>query len=367
MHDKLAGIQYLRAIAAIAVVIEHAVVMASFDKYYGERVPFFDFWYKGALGVSLFFVISGFIIMVSSLQRHSLAPKKPLKDFALARFVRIVPMMWLAIASYCVLRLLGRGTDYDLQPYINAFFLLPFGDYDPPNIWTLRHEVIFYAVFALAFMARARWRNGILLVWVLMALLTAASPMPEADKTRAQEIFANVFAPVNLLFGVGALIGMLYLRFPQHFARLGERLGQAWRSWPFLTLCFAATMAVGASLGYHTQDMRSAWHTAALYGPLVLLGALHLRKPNATMLYLGNASYSIYLFNPHIESALLGVMAKLAPTLPVELVVVLVSAGAITGACLIHSFVEVPLTKVIQARTQLWSSRQASEAKRADC
>jgi exopolysaccharide production protein ExoZ len=355
MQDKLPAIQYLRAIAAMAVAVEHAAIMTSFDKYYGQEVPYFDFWHKGALGVNLFFVISGFIIMVSSLHKRSLTPKKRVGEFFVARFIRIIPMMWIAVISYASLRLLGRGTDYDIQPYVNAFFLLPFGEYDPRNIWTLRHEMIFYAVFAMAFMGLPRWRNGILLAWVLIAALP---PLQYGNET-VRETFNNIFAPVNILFGTGALIGMIFLRFPNHIIKLGDRLGEAFRSWHFLAICFMATMAVGSWRAYGTSDIRSAWQTAAMYGPLVFIGALRLSRANATMLYLGNASYSIYLFNPHLESALLGVMAKTMPAMPAELVVLTVSVGSVIGACFIHSFIEIPLTKTIHARTRfLFSKKQ---------
>lgn len=64
-------------------------------------------------------------------------------------------MMWLAIGSYAALRFLGRGS-FDLIPYINASLLLPFGNFEPNNIWTLRHEAMFYLVFGLSFLLSRR-------------------------------------------------------------------------------------------------------------------------------------------------------------------------------------------------------------------
>ena len=78
-HSKIITIQALRAVAALAVLIRHA--------------GFYEYNFLAA-GVDLFFVISGFIMVVSCWPEFGkqCAPRR----FAVRRLVRIVPLYWLA-------------------------------------------------------------------------------------------------------------------------------------------------------------------------------------------------------------------------------------------------------------------------------
>lgn len=70
---EIEGIQYLRGIAACAVVIDHAAGMTALPKYFGDAV-WGGFLQRGYIGVDLFFMISGFIICIVSLERTMLSP-----------------------------------------------------------------------------------------------------------------------------------------------------------------------------------------------------------------------------------------------------------------------------------------------------
>ena len=64
----LDGIQYLRGFAALAVVLDHATGMASSAEYFGGSPS--SFLSAGWIGVPVFFVISGFIITIVSLDAN---------------------------------------------------------------------------------------------------------------------------------------------------------------------------------------------------------------------------------------------------------------------------------------------------------
>ncbi len=132
------------------VVVDHTAGMARFEKYFGVDV-FDGFLTKGACGVDVFFLISGFIICVIALNGPQLTPRISWSAFAERRFSRIVPLMWVAVLSYVALRVLGRGAFFP-GPYLRALTLFPVADVQPPQIWTLRHEAVFYAVFAISFL-----------------------------------------------------------------------------------------------------------------------------------------------------------------------------------------------------------------------
>ncbi|QTD56783.1 acyltransferase [Parasphingorhabdus cellanae] len=83
MHNYL-SIQYLRGIAALMVVILHLFTGSLFIEKWSNT------WLRG--GVDIFFVISGFIMVKSTInKRYSIL------YFYLKRIIRIVPLYWLAI------------------------------------------------------------------------------------------------------------------------------------------------------------------------------------------------------------------------------------------------------------------------------
>ena len=341
---KIAGIQYLRAIAALAVVVAHAAGTASFDKYFGSEAVFFDFWTHGWLGVQLFFVISGFIIVVSSFSAGNGTPTKSFMHFLTARAGRILPMMWLAIVSFAVMRWFARGA-LEPIPYLNAFFLLPFGEYDPKQIWTLRHEAIFYLVFGFSFLLNPRMRP-VFLVWVAVPVVVYAVPSIGSNwgTTVLGQSLGNVFAVHNVFFGAGALIGYVYVRRPDVIERLARSPARHVVSMPALVSLFC--LVVLSSMTRETFDQVVLLSLIA-FSATVLMCTIELTKVNRIAYYLGNASFSIYLFHPHIESTLLSILAAVAPDLNVNVVVALVSAAAVAGGAVIYSFVERPITRSV--------------------
>lgn len=84
------SIQYLRAFAAIGVVVSHQMQMRSAVFQLGEH------------GVDMFFAISGFI-MVALTDRRKVTPL----SFMLDRIARIVPPYWIATAAAILASALG--------------------------------------------------------------------------------------------------------------------------------------------------------------------------------------------------------------------------------------------------------------------
>ncbi|MGB3626325.1 MAG: acyltransferase [Henriciella sp.] len=149
--------QVLRAIAAFAVVYFHSQ-RAAMNRS-GFEVPFTSI---GAAGVDVFFVLSGFIMIYISRQRDV----NPL-EFGFNRFARIFPTYWLITLIFALSPVLFPGVvnnpwDWDLvlqsallipvdHPYQeNSYSLLVFVG------WTLRFELLFYAIFALSLFSRTQ-------------------------------------------------------------------------------------------------------------------------------------------------------------------------------------------------------------------
>src|SRR4028118_1191575 len=79
---KIISIQFLRAIASLLVLQVHLF----------PYLPFINKFFCGAIGVDIFFVISGYIIADSVVR---LPPKKSAATFLINRFSRVAPYYYL--------------------------------------------------------------------------------------------------------------------------------------------------------------------------------------------------------------------------------------------------------------------------------
>ncbi len=144
----------LRGLAALAVFVGHAT--HSYDELYvgAPASPFEVTW--GAFGVQLFFMISGFVILMSA-QRA----RRP-SDFVISRVSRLYPAYWVALTLSIVLSVAFAVPTSDIgwvnrilnYVMVQRWFLIPNQD---PVYWTLAIEMQFYVmVFLLLLLTRCR-------------------------------------------------------------------------------------------------------------------------------------------------------------------------------------------------------------------
>ncbi len=333
---NLEGIQYLRGIAVFIVVLSHVTGMAKFPKYFDTSI-LGGFFKAGGTGVDLFFVISGFIIAYTSLSSN-LKPKITVQKFLQKRAIRIIPLMWISIISYALLRYVGRDGFFDPLPILRALFLYPIGEVAPNVIWTLRHEALFYIIFCSSWFA-GRFYLLIIGAWFVSPLLL----MPFVDNTST--LFNFFFNKLNLLFGAGFVIAVLYLK--GYIKPLFE-----------LRHVFIISIILGACLliysditGYISNDptqIRTTFDTAlmAFVCATIVILMLIIRKThesswgNNLLLLLGEASYSIYLFHEFFISFSLGFWSKLNKNAYPPSVLFVVSSISIIGSVIIYFLIE---------------------------
>ncbi|WP_309645694.1 acyltransferase [Phenylobacterium sp.] len=342
---EIVGVQYLRGIAACAVVFDHTSAMAGLDKYFGQSL--WGGWLeKGALGVDLFFMISGFIIAIVSLQKDSTAPGVGIAEFARRRAFRILPMMWLAILTYAALRT-ASGVAFEPLPYLRALAVWPVGDLEPNIIWTLRHEAIFYVLFAATFLSRA-WLRPLIALWIaapFLYVLVTGSSVPDPA---VPDIWWSLSHPVNVEFGVGLAFGLIWTRWLH---------GRSIKI-PYLAaialLYFVAAVAVGNVLDLRADRVADTLITALMFAPLLALAIWGAGPPNRFALLLGNASFAIYLFHVHFISALLRVWSGALPQTQLAVVVITIAGLTIGAGVMIHLMFERPLQSRL---SRWWTSR----------
>ena len=134
-EPRSAGVESLRAIAALAVLGGHAFGVASHyeEATFGDRLPL-----SGGNGVWLFFVLSGFL-----LYRPFVKGRVNLKRYALNRALRILPLYYGVLI---VLLVANGGALHDwlrFATFTQNFSTDTIGKVDGP-MWSLVVELQFY-------------------------------------------------------------------------------------------------------------------------------------------------------------------------------------------------------------------------------
>ena len=276
-------IQILRALAALMVVAHHASIMLAQRCH----LPIPN-WINGASGVDLFFVISGFVMAISTAPLRKAA--HPARTFLARRVERVVPMYWLVTTIKVValmlfpalgLNALG-GARHVLFSYLFWPSMNPQGLVEPVVVvgWTLSFEMAFYLLFALALALRAKP------LWVLLPPFLVLGFWPLFHTPAAEiplQFFANTL-PLEFVFGL--LLGM----------NVGTLKRLSW-GWGVLLLVGGLLPLFLWRSPMFTVYRGFQWGIAAVAvvtGALILERAWGAHSPR-WMLELGDASYSVYL------------------------------------------------------------------------
>lgn len=343
---RLDGIQVLRAVAAISVMLAHAVA----DIAARSGVELVPRAYAGAAGVDLFFVISGFIMVYSS--RDLLGRPGAWLAFSARRLARIVPLYWAVTLIYLLLQIV-QGKWQVLKPdWIAASLLfIPFDGGTGAGLspfygigWTLNFEMMFYGVFALALALGGRHAFALVATGLTAAVaLGALVALPRLPAYWANEIVLD--------FVMGVLIGMVFLRgfrFPPPLAvllviaGLGGLLTSTISGFnaalPDQPPAFPRVLAWGLPMGLIVAGV-SLVHGTPAAAPSPARRAL---------LLLGDMSYAIYLLHPIVIVALRPVLplsiAAFGP-LPAALLQLAIILGSVIALSVVaFSKMEKPIT-----------------------
>ncbi|HZD90788.1 MAG TPA: acyltransferase [Pseudolabrys sp.] len=167
-RHRILGIEVCRGVAAILVILYH--VSRHVDSAY--KAPLLKSVLQfGHAGVDLFFVISGFIILY--VHYDDVGNPKQLARYIRRRLTRIFPTYWVALAL-TIAMMFHHGVFTAADLFWSAF-LLPS---DRPLIlgiaWTLRFEILFYAMFCVTILHRGAG-FALLAGWFALSGFCAAS------------------------------------------------------------------------------------------------------------------------------------------------------------------------------------------------
>lgn len=344
--DRLYEIDALRIIAAVAVVVYH-YTFANFaggltkDAYpHLSLVTRYDY-----LGVDLFFVISGFVCLLTALNR------KP-HQFLISRIVRLYPAYWIAVTVTTVaVLLLDHHSGISIARYLANLTMLN-SLVDQPNIdvvyWTLWAELRFYALIVLlTWIGMTRHRLTIALwTWTAISLVLNLNVLPG----KADTLLTLVFQPEwSHYFIAGMALCLIY------------RFGFTWPVTLVLAVAYVTSLPIAVTFARHVGERyHSTLHPAAVIAivtlvfVVMLLVALRVTRPLARrwFIILGALTYPLYLVHDHVGwlvfRHLTGANRWLAL---VGIIGVMVAV-----AWLIHRYVEKPLApRVKRALERGWT------------
>lgn len=322
---KVLSIQYLRAVAALAVVFYHGAL--AIDRS--------DDWPFNVLtaGVDVFFVISGFIMWMTTCTR-------PIStvEFWKRRAQRIVPLYWivttLAVAVAVVAPSVGGATS--TWHVVSSYLFLPSENPDTGRLepivspgWTLNYEMLFYLVFGLALLISVRRARMAVVVSALVAVAALGMALPSS-------VVVDFYgSPIILEFVLGMAVAALVMN--------GSELGRI----PALSLASVGVLGVLA-LGSTDLDRLIMFGVpcAAIVAAATLSERRQEWKERRTFLLIGDASYSIYLFHGLAITATEKVFDKAG--MPDLAMMTLAPAIATAAGVAVYVVVEQPINRHFQ-------------------
>ena len=354
MVDKkrLPSLDGLRAISAAMVVLGHAGKAL----HVGRDLPFgagvIDVW--GPVGVTVFFVISGFLITRLLLEERNNTGTINLRAFYMRRTFRILPAYWAYLAVVAVLASAGvvaaSPSAFLKAIFFTTNYLNP-GSWVVNHSWSLANEEQFYLFWPFlllllgAFKAR-KTAIGLIIAAPVMRVLTYVF-LPEMRPNITAFLHLRVDA---LMIGCWAALELEEFGTSRVLDFLARPLVAAGSTVYLVVISCVMRRAgvVNAGFGYSIEAFCAlSVITWGLRNADTAVGRVLNSKP---FVHFGLISYSLYLWQQLWLSH-----ETPAPVWSIPLQV----AGAVLCAELSYRFVEVPMLKL---RTILKPGRRTDPA-----
>jgi exopolysaccharide production protein ExoZ len=333
LRTQLLSIQYLRGLAALSVLGTHALQWPLTEINMGLLKT-------GRLGVDVFFVISGFIITTIAGDGR-FDPK----DFLIRRAFRIVPAYWAATLLITILAVAiptqFRTTVPTIEGLLKSLLFIPSLEPKAPLLllgWTLNFEVFFYVMFASLFFLGSKARTLVLL-GILASLVGIGQFVPGLG--HVEEIYTS---PSLIGFGFGTILAQAYRH--QSFARYCQQLRWAAIAAPCILLTAFYVVDWGGA------EEIALWKHLLMSSTALSIVLLGLNYEAAGQIaytklfkYVGDISYSVYLFHIFSVGAIWAVAKRLfdihQPIAYLGCATLIILVGLASGA-VCHHFIERP-------------------------
>jgi peptidoglycan/LPS O-acetylase OafA/YrhL len=286
---------------------------------------------RGAIGVDIFFVISGFIMVYIS--RDKFGSPGCARSFIANRLRRIVPLCWVYL-TLTILVAVAAGETFTAGTVLRSYLLFP--TFNPDGLvmpiltqaWTLEYELFFYITFA-AWIMFGSWKKTPLFLALFLGSVVALAQYSHG--TSALTHFAS--QSIMLEFAYGAAAGWLASTGRMPNRRIGMML-----------MGMSAFMLIRPSLFFHHGEPRMvSWGIPAFQ---LVLGALAADngKTGTVLMKIGDWSYSIYLAHILVIRGLMAVIKGLVYVSVIgDMAIVCILAACIGVGYLSYRYIETPM------------------------
>jgi peptidoglycan/LPS O-acetylase OafA/YrhL len=341
---RIDQLTFTRFLAAIAIVIFH----------YGTTVFPFS---HGAVhflvsqancGVSYFFVLSGFIMIVAYGGQERIDTKDYLKN----RFARVYPLVALSALPYFFIALKSDRVHFTdvllnlttLQSWIPGKATA--GNYP---LWSITVEVFFYLCFPLFFNTLYK-RFSLASITVSALILLAASVGVQHyllssgavdTATDAGHDLVYYFPPMHLAqFVVGNVAGLFFLR---------NKAAKHNYDIPVLLCVILLVATLKLQLLYYNNGKLALFFAALIYflaGNTGFITKVLNQKP---LIFLGEISFAVYVLQAPVYAIVKLFCQKILPASGEATLFWLGLAALIIASAIAHIFIEKPLRNRIKA------------------
>lgn len=327
----LYSIQTLRAVAAWIVVAHHYVLTVH---GFSQKTTYLAFLSSyGAIGVDIFFIISGFVIY-NSAQKNSVSPL----NFAINRAARIIPIYW--ICTFITALIFTCWPEFipsiavDLSFFIKSLLFIPsphpsgFGIYPLVTVgWTLNFEAIFYLILFLAlFFGKSRLLSTIFIgIFLLNSIFAKYAP-------EFQYYSSNIIYE----FFMGVLIAAFYKK--NECKNINTITS--------IILLFIGIYLLYKAGGVSHDPIQNGIPCAMIFISIISQERYFIKLKYIN--HLGNWSYSTYLFHPLI----IPICIRFTNTFSLDQknAIILIITGTLATSYLSFRFIENPISKITKSK-----------------
>ena len=296
MTNRNSGLDFLRIIAIVLVMISHSNGLLGIKSYYNH--------YLGNLVVEIFFILSGFLITLKLRDLKQIN----LVNFYLSRALRIIPNFYLSIIVFWLANLYGReGVNlFEEKQLANYFFFFQnIVIEDPlvlPTAWSLSVEVCFYLLIpVLIIYFKHSLRTFIYLFLVLFIIKSTVIFLKNINFY----FFTSVITRIDSIF-FGSLTSIVYQKFKD---KLKDK-----RIIFFLSATLSFFLSIWCFKALQINSKESwIWVVKIFYFLILDFGIILLfplflslktpKIPSNFLKFFANISYGLYLY--HLSALIL--------------------------------------------------------------
>ena len=204
--NQISSLQFLRAFACLSVLFTHVLQTLKIN-------PFGEYFISGGYGVDLFFILSGFLIYLTTKNNDCWS------SFAIKRIFRIFPLYWFCVILFFTWEIINDNKEFTLLYYIQNFLMLPWtGILTTRSLvvgvaWSTVYEMYFYFTFVLLLLLKLQ-KKYIIILLIAFYIIFKTIKYFNLFYLNESEVFLFFYSVVGFShivpFILGILIAMIF-------------------------------------------------------------------------------------------------------------------------------------------------------------